>query len=128
MEGQTVGAITEVSLNERRSLGQDGVITVVALIDTDTGELAEPLDFLARGFGPGGAGLGAVTSAVQKALGELAGAAARDPQCQEQAIERTLSVWIRRTYDQAPVIIPVRWSMPEACRRVITVGSEVEVS
>ncbi len=46
----TVGGATEASLKDRRTLAEEGVITVVAIVDADTGQLAEPPDFLARGF------------------------------------------------------------------------------
>ena len=47
---QTVGGATEAHLKDRRNLAEEGVITVVAIVDADTGRLAEPPDFLARGF------------------------------------------------------------------------------
>ena len=47
---QTVGGVTEASLKDRRTLAEEGVITVVAIVDADTGRLVEPPDFLARGF------------------------------------------------------------------------------
>ena len=43
----TVGGATEASLKDRRTLAEEGFITVVLLVDADTGELAEPPDFLA---------------------------------------------------------------------------------
>ncbi|WP_214368226.1 ribonuclease J [Pseudonocardia sp. H11422] len=107
VDGQTVGAITESSLDERRALGQEGMITVVALVDVDTRQLAEPLDFLTRGFGHNPGDLDAMTPAVEKALAELTGTTARDPDRQEQAIAGAVSTWIRRTYGHAPVVIPV---------------------
>ena len=33
----TVGDVTEASLKDRRTLAEEGVITIVALIDADTG-------------------------------------------------------------------------------------------
>ena len=50
VDGTTVGGATEASLKDRRTLAEEGVITVVAIVDADTGKLAEPPDFLARGF------------------------------------------------------------------------------
>ena len=50
VDGMTVGGATEASLKDRRTLAEEGVITIVALVDADTGKLAEPPDFLARGF------------------------------------------------------------------------------
>jgi ribonuclease J len=105
VDGQTVGAITEASLDDRRALGHEGVVTVVVLVDSDTLQLAEPPDFLVRGFGHDAAELESAAPAIGKALGELTGAQARDPERQEQAITEAVSTWIRRTFGQAPVVI-----------------------
>ena len=45
-----VGGQSRQCLPLGRTLAQEGVITVVAIVDADTGELVEPPDFLARGF------------------------------------------------------------------------------
>ena len=50
VDGATVGGATEASLKDRRTLAEEGVVTVVAIVDADTGKLAEPPDFLVRGF------------------------------------------------------------------------------
>ena len=39
-----VGGVTEASTKDRRTLGE-GVVTVVALVDADTGALTEPRTF-----------------------------------------------------------------------------------
>jgi ribonuclease J len=107
VDGQTVGTITESSLGDRRTLGHEGVVTVVALIDPDTLALAEPPDFLIRGFGHDAAELEAAGPTIAKALAELTGGQARDPDRQEQVIAGAVAAWIRRTYGQSPVVIPV---------------------
>src|SRR3954449_11783390 len=50
VDAQTVGGATETSLKDRRTLAEEGVVTVLALVDADTGKLAEEPDFLIRGF------------------------------------------------------------------------------
>ena len=50
VDGMTVGGATEASLKDRRTLAEEGFITIVALVDADTGKLTEPPEFLARGF------------------------------------------------------------------------------
>jgi hypothetical protein len=37
-------------MKDRRALAQEEVVTVLAIVDADTGELAEPPEFLIRGF------------------------------------------------------------------------------
>ncbi|MCE0446651.1 hypothetical protein LT493_24580 [Streptomyces tricolor] len=43
-------AAPQASLRDRLTLAAEGVVTVVAIVDADTGALAEAPDFLARGF------------------------------------------------------------------------------
>ena len=50
VDAQTVGGATEATLRDRRTLAEEGVVTVLAIVDADTGKLAEPPDFLIRGF------------------------------------------------------------------------------
>ena len=50
VDAQTVGGVTEATLRDRRTLAEEGVVTVLAIVDADTGKLADPPDFLVRGF------------------------------------------------------------------------------
>ncbi len=50
VDGRTVGGTTDELLAERRTLGEEGVVTVTVLIDPDTVTLTEDPDFIARGF------------------------------------------------------------------------------
>ena len=42
VDGMTVGGATEASLKDRRTLAEEGFITIVLLLDADTGALTEP--------------------------------------------------------------------------------------
>jgi ribonuclease J len=50
VDGQVVGGVTEATLKDRRTLAAEGVVTVLAIVDADTGALTDPPDFLVRGF------------------------------------------------------------------------------
>ena len=54
------------------TLAEEGVITVVAIVDADTGRLAEPPDFLARGFVHDDATFDDVVPLIEKALARAA--------------------------------------------------------
>ncbi|WP_091674655.1 ribonuclease J [Amycolatopsis marina] len=107
VDGDTVGGVTEASLAQRRTLGEEGVLTVVALIDTDTGRLTEDPDILARGFEHHDTTFTTLTPALEKAL---AGAAERnitDTTRLEHLIVRETERWARKLFRRQPVIIPV---------------------
>jgi len=107
VDGATVGGATEASLKDRRTLAEEGVITVVALIDTDTGELTEEPDFIARGFAADVTTFDAVVPALRKTLAKAASEGIGDAHQLEQLIARTVSQWAHRTYRRSPMVIPV---------------------
>jgi ribonuclease J len=107
VDGQTVGGATEAHLKDRRNLAEEGVITVVAIVDADTGTLAEPPDFLARGFVHDQKTFDAVVPLIEKALARAAEEGVGGATQLEQLITRAVSQWAHRTYRRSPMIIPI---------------------
>ena len=108
VDGQTIGGATEASLQDRRTLAQEGVITVVAIVDFETGKLAEDPEFIIHGFVYNAAEFDSVNPAVAKALTNLAGGKNHVSQAQaEEAIQRTVSRWVNKKYRRTPLIIPI---------------------
>jgi ribonuclease J len=107
VDGMTVGGATEASLKDRRTLAEEGFITIVALVDADTGELTEPPEFLARGFVHDEGTFEAVVPYIEKALAKAATEGIGDPHQLEQLIGRTVSRWANDTYRRRPVILPI---------------------
>jgi ribonuclease J len=107
VDGQTVGSATEATLAQRRALGTEGVLTVIALIDPGTGRLAEEPDVIVRGFEHGPDDFGPLTSALEKALTRAAERGTTTLDGLEDAITRETGKWVRKTFGRQPVIIPV---------------------
>ncbi len=107
VDGHTVGSVTEASLTERRTLGEEGVLTVVALIDLGTGRLTEEPDVLAHGFEHDASALQPLTPILEKALAGAAERNTTDVGELEQVIARATQTWTRNTFRRSPVIIPV---------------------
>ncbi|MEO7262319.1 MAG: ribonuclease J [Jatrophihabitantaceae bacterium] len=107
VDGMTVGGATEESLNDRRSLAEGGLITIVALVDADTGALTEPPDFLARGVVHDESTFTTVIPLIEKALAKAAEEGIGDSRQLEQLIYRTVARWARETYRRSPVIVPI---------------------
>ncbi|WP_159801198.1 ribonuclease J [Arthrobacter zhaoguopingii] len=111
VDGASVGGITEETLRERRRLAEEGSVTVLAIIDAETGTMAEPPEFFIQGFSCDPADLDKAGTAVEKALtdgpsGRQGGRGARnlDP---EAVIERATANWMRRFYNRTPVITAI---------------------
>jgi ribonuclease J len=107
VDGETVGGATEAHLKDRRNLAEEGVITVVAIVDADTGMLAEPPDFLARGFAHDATTFDAAVSLIEKTLAKAAEEGVGGATQLEQLIARAVSNWAHRTYRRSPTIIPI---------------------
>ncbi|CAA9276162.1 MAG: Ribonuclease J (endonuclease and 5' exonuclease) [uncultured Arthrobacter sp.] len=111
VDGASVGGITEETLRERRRLAEEGSVTVLAIIDAETGTMTEPPEFFIQGFSCDPADLEKAGTAVEKALadgpsGRQGGRGARnlDP---EAVIERATANWMRRFYNRTPVITAI---------------------
>ncbi|GAB3506998.1 ribonuclease J [Amycolatopsis cihanbeyliensis] len=107
VDGQTVGGVTEASLAQRRELGAQGVLTVVALIDTDTGQLAEEPDIIARGFEYSPADFEQLGPALDKALSKAAERKITALGALEDIIARETAKWVRNNFGRQPVVIPI---------------------
>ncbi|MFD1151767.1 ribonuclease J [Saccharothrix hoggarensis] len=107
VDGQTVGGVTEVSLAQRRTLGEEGVITVVAIIDIETGRLSEEPDYIAHGFEHDDTTFRPATSAIEKALAGASERRVTDLVELERLIGREVQMWAQRAYRRRPVVIPV---------------------
>ena len=107
VDGMTVGGATEASLSDRRTLAEGGFITIVALVDADTGKLTEPPDYLARGFAHDEKTFAGVTPLIEKVLDKAASEGIGEPHQLEQLIHRAVSRWARDAYRRSPVILPI---------------------
>ncbi|MHB1739077.1 MAG: ribonuclease J [Actinomycetes bacterium] len=107
VDGMTVGGATEATLRDRRTMAQEGVITVVAIVDSTTGALAEPPDFLARGFVHDPETFDAVVPLIEKALAVAAQEGIGEAQQLERLISRAVGRWAEQTQRRKPLVIPI---------------------
>ncbi len=107
VEGVTVGGATEAHLKDRRALAEDGVLTVVAIIDADTGKLDEPADFLARGFVHDESTFDSVLAPLEKALQRAADEGIGETHQLEQLIGQVVGRWAHQKFRRSPLVIPV---------------------
>jgi ribonuclease J len=107
VDAQTVGGVTETHLKDRRTLAEEGVVTVLAIVDADTGKLADPPDFLVRGFAHEPNAFDAAVAVVEKTLAQAAREGIGDPHQLEQLIGRDIGRWSHRKFRRSPLIIPI---------------------
>ncbi|GAA1773203.1 ribonuclease J [Kocuria aegyptia] len=107
VDGHTVGKVTEETLVERRLLQEGGVVTVVAIVDADTNALAEPLEFIAKGFVHDEHIFDGAADKVANALARPATAKVADLDKLESIIAETVSRHLERAYRRAPLVTVV---------------------
>ena len=107
VDGQVVGGVTEATLKDRRTLAEEGVVTVLAIVDADTGALADPPDFLVRGFEHDKKTFEPAVAVIEKTLERAAADGIGDSYRLEQMIGRDVSRWAQRAFRRTPLIIPI---------------------
>ncbi len=107
VDGMTVGGATEESLHVRRTLAEEGVVTIVCIVDPDTGKLIEPPDYLAHGFEHDPKHFESATPVIQKALTTASNEHIEDIEQLEELVRRAMNTWAGRQRKRSPLIIPV---------------------
>jgi ribonuclease J len=107
VDANAVGGVNESSLRDRRTLAEEGVVTVLVIVDADTGALAEPPDFLVRGFLHDSRDFDAAVPVIEKTLARAAEEGVGDVTQLEQMLSRDISRWAKRAFKRGPLVIPV---------------------
>jgi len=107
VDGQSIGDITEDSLKDRRILGEEGFISVIVVIDSQTGKIVAGPDIHARGFAEDQALFDEVKGRIEQALaGAVAGGINGTHQL-SQVVRKTVGSWVGGEHRRKPMIIPV---------------------
>lgn len=107
VDGASVGEITESSLTDRKILGEEGFISVVAAVNLHTGQLVSGPDIHARGFAEDDQIFDSVRAAITKALETALSDGVDDHFRLQQVMRRTLGQWVSKTLRRRPMIVPV---------------------
>ena len=110
VDGKSVGEITDQDLKDRRTLGEEGFVSIVIVVDRKTKRVVAGPDIHARGvaeedsvFTPM---IPKITEALEEALNEKSSKRLSNHQMQ-QIVRRTIGQWIGRKLRRKPMIIPV---------------------
>jgi ribonuclease J len=107
VDGSSVGDITEASLKDRRILGEEGFISVITVIDSQTGKVVSGPEIHARGFAEDDATFDAIKPGIIDAIDKLLAEGVDDNQQLQQAVRRVVGRWVSNTHRRRPMIIPV---------------------
>jgi ribonuclease J len=107
VDGQSIGDITESSLKDRRILGEEGFISVVVVIESQTGKIIAGPDIHARGFNEDEALFDEVKGQIEKALSHAVSEGTNGTHQLSQVVRRTIGSWVGQKHRRRPMIVPV---------------------
>ena len=107
VDGQSIGDITESSLKDRRILGEEGFISVVVVVESQSGKIIAGPDIHARGFNEDEALFDEVKGQIEKALAAAVADGMNGTHQLSQVVRRTIGGWVGGKHRRRPMIIPV---------------------
>jgi ribonuclease J len=107
VDGSSVGAITDAELKDRRILGEEGFVSVFAVVDSATGKVLAGPQILARGMAEDASVFDEIRPEVVKALEDAIAGGATDTYQLQQVIRRVLGQWVNRRLRRRPMIVPL---------------------
>ena len=107
VDGSSVGTLTDAELKDRRILGEEGFISIFAVVDSATGKVIAGPQIHARGFAEDDAVFESIQPEVARALEEAALAGNADVHQLQQVVRRVVGRWVSGRLRRRPMIIPV---------------------
>jgi ribonuclease J len=107
VDGQSIGDITESSLKDRRILGEEGFISCIVVIDSQSGKIVAGPDIHARGFNEDVAMFDEVKMRIEKALAAAVVDGINGTHQLSQIVRKTIGGWVGGEHRRKPMIVPV---------------------
>ena len=107
VDGSSVGEITEAELKDRRILGEEGFVSVFAVVDSATGKVLVGPQILARGMAEDASVFDEIQPELVRALEDAIAGGATDTYQMQQVVRRVVGQWVNRRLRRRPMIVPV---------------------
>ncbi|AEE45686.1 ribonuclease J [Cellulomonas fimi] len=107
VDGSSVGGITDAELKDRRILGDEGFISIFAVVSSADGKVLAGPQIHARGFAEQDAVFEDILPELTRALEEAAAQGAVDTHQLQQVMRRVVGRWVSNRLRRRPMIIPV---------------------
>ncbi|MEL4357170.1 MULTISPECIES: ribonuclease J [unclassified Luteococcus] len=107
VDGSTVGDITTSELTDRKILGEEGFISIIAAVNLHTQSLVSGPDIHARGFSENDDAFAEIREQISRDLAQALADGVDDTHRLQQVIRRTIGRWVSQTYRRRPMIVPV---------------------
>ena len=107
VDGQTVGETTEDSLQDRRILGEEGFISVIAVVNTESRMIVSGPEIHTRGFLPDDSIFDGIRDEIADELAGALSDGVDQTQKLQQVIRRKIGRWVNKKHRRRPMIVPV---------------------
>ncbi|HEY0119779.1 MAG TPA: ribonuclease J [Cellulomonas sp.] len=107
VDGSSVGGVTEAELKDRRILGDEGFVTIFAVVSSADGKVLAGPQIHARGVAEEDAVFDQVLPEVTAALEAAAVGGTMDTHQLQQVVRRVVGRWVASRLGRRPMIIPV---------------------
>jgi len=107
VDGSSVGDVTEPLLKDRRVLGEEGFISIIAVVDIVDQQVVAGPEIHARGIGIGDQDFDEVLEDVRTVLVQALRDGDQDVHDLQQRIRRTVGRWVSTHHRRRPMIVPV---------------------
>jgi ribonuclease J len=107
VDGSSVGDVTETLLKDRRILGEEGFLSVVAAIDISVGKVIAGPEIHARGFGEDQTVFDEILPGLRDALELALREGVTDTHHLSQVARRVVGKWVGEKHRRRPMIVPV---------------------
>ena len=107
VDGSSIGDISDSSLKDRRILGEEGFISVVVVMDAQTGKIVAGPDIHARGFAEDESLFDEVRNRIVEALEEAVSSGVTGSHQLSQTVRRVVGKWVGGEHRRRPMIVPL---------------------
>jgi ribonuclease J len=108
VDGLHVGDVSEEQLKDRRILGDEGFITITAVVDSTSGKLIGGPEIFARGFSAWDEeAIQEVRAKAADALDAAMAEGVTEPAALRRALRRVVGRWVADKYRRRPMLVPV---------------------
>ena len=107
VDGSSIGDISDSSLKDRRILGEECFISVVVVMDAQTGKIVAGPDIHARGFAEDESLFDEVRNRIVEALEEAVSSGVTGSHQLSQTVRRVVGKWVGGEHRRRPMIVPL---------------------
>ena len=107
VDGSSVGELADSDLQDRQVLGEEGFISLFAVVDAKTGQIIAGPQIQAKGFAEDESVLNSILPQLNEALAEATAAGKKDPHQLQQVMRRVVGRWASNRLRRRPMIVPV---------------------